>query len=67
LTGKGVVRVIGGTISLTDSKPDRRVSASYLSNQLTGRATITIQISPGVFRTFSINSIVPNPPCACMP
>ncbi|MGH9759458.1 MAG: HYR domain-containing protein, partial [Blastocatellia bacterium] len=65
LTGKGSVRTIGATVTLTDSKPGRSVMASFLSNQLTGTARVTVQVSPGVFQTFTINSTRPNPSCVC--
>ncbi|MGH9762963.1 MAG: hypothetical protein ACREAC_19235, partial [Blastocatellia bacterium] len=54
LTGKGTVRLVNSVLALTDSKPDRRISASFLTNQLTGHATITIVLSGGTYQTISI-------------
>ncbi|HYL99093.1 MAG TPA: hypothetical protein VEZ90_09080, partial [Blastocatellia bacterium] len=65
LTGTGVVRNSGGFITLTDSKPDRRITASFNPGTLTGRATITLILSPGVFQTITVNQTNPAATCAC--
>jgi hypothetical protein len=65
LSGTGVVRLVNGILTLTDSKPDRRVSAGFITSQRTGSATIYIMIAPGVWQTFRINSTNPNAVCSC--
>jgi hypothetical protein len=65
LTGTGKVRLVNGTQTLTDSESDRRISASFLTGQLTGSATIMGQYSKGLWETFSIHDTVVNPPCSC--
>jgi hypothetical protein len=65
LTGTGKVRLQSGTQTLTDNESDRRISASFLTGQLTGSATIMHQYSKGLWQTFSIRDTVINPPCEC--
>ena len=65
LTGTGMVRAVGGVASLTDSKPDRRVNASFLLGQLTGRASITLIPAPGVYQTILVNDTNPYATCTC--
>jgi hypothetical protein len=65
LTGTGKVRLVNGTQTLTDNESDRRISASFLTGQLTGSATIMDQYSKGLWETFSIHDTVVNPPCLC--
>jgi len=65
LTGTGMVRVVNGIASLTDSKPDRRISASFLLGQLTGRANITLIPAPGVYQTIVVNDTNPYATCTC--
>jgi hypothetical protein len=59
LKGKGTASLVNGTRTLTDFKADRRITASFLLSQLTGRATITVLIAPGVWQTFVINQTSP--------
>jgi len=59
LTGKGTASVVNSVRTLTDFKADRRISAMFLLTQLTGRATITVLIAPGVYQTFVINQTSP--------
>jgi len=66
LSGKGVVSITGGTLVITDQKPDRLVKISYLPNQLTGTASISFAAVPGVWSSFVINATNPNAPCSCM-
>jgi hypothetical protein len=65
LSGTGVVRLVNGILTLTDSKPDRRLSAGFITSQRTGSATIYIMIAPGVWQTFRINSTNPAAACGC--
>jgi hypothetical protein len=65
LSGTGVVRLMNGILTLTDSKPDRRVSAGFITGQRTGSATIYIMIGQGVWQTFRINSTNPAAVCSC--
>jgi len=59
LSGRGTVNNAGGTRVLTDFKADRRISATFFLSQLTGRATITVLVAPGVYQTFVINQTSP--------
>jgi hypothetical protein len=61
LSGRGTASVVNNTRVLTDFKPDRRISAMFLLGQLTGRATISVLVAPGVYQTFVINQTSPNP------
>ena len=65
LTGTGTVRIVNNVLMLTDNRPDRRISASFFLNQLTGSATITLIPAPGIFQTTRINDTVPNASCSC--
>jgi hypothetical protein len=65
LSGTGLVRLVNGILTLTDSKPDRRVSAGFITSQRTGSATIYIMIGQGVWQTFRINSTNPAAVCGC--
>jgi hypothetical protein len=57
LSGTGTLRVVNSILLLTDSQPDRRVSAGFLEGQATGKATIILRVATGVWQTFSINDI----------
>jgi hypothetical protein len=63
LTGTGSVNTVNGTETLTDSKPDRRVTAGLLLSQGTGRAVISFVPFPGIIETFNINQTVPFRAC----
>ena len=65
VTGTGVVRTVGGLVTLTDIRPDRRISASFNPGQLTGHASLTIAIVPGVFQSITVNQTNPHPTCQC--
>jgi hypothetical protein len=65
LTGTGKVTISGSTVTLIDMQASRRVNASFLSNQLSGHATVSVNPAPGIFETFTINSTGPNPSCSC--
>lgn len=65
LTGTGVIRTINSIVYLTDSKPDRRISAGLLIGQLTGSATIIRIYAGGLSQTFRISDTNPHPTCAC--
>jgi len=65
ISGTGVVSTVNGILMLTDSKPDRRVSAGFNTGQRTGSVTIYIMIAQGVWQTFRISSTNPNAVCSC--
>jgi hypothetical protein len=65
LTGTGVVRMVGGLLILTDTRPDRRISASFNPGQLTGRVTLTLAVVPGVFQTIVVSQTNPHATCQC--
>ena len=56
LTGTGTLRQVGSVLTLTDFRPDRRVSVAILTNQLTARATIYVLVTPGVWQLYTINA-----------
>jgi hypothetical protein len=64
-SGTGTVRLSGSVLTITDTQVDRRVTISYLTNQLTGNATINIAVAPGVFNTIRIVQRNINATCAC--
>ncbi|MGH9763274.1 MAG: hypothetical protein ACREAC_20795, partial [Blastocatellia bacterium] len=64
-SGTGTVTNAGGIITLTDSKPDRRISAGFNPGQRTGRANVTLILAPGVYQMITINQTNPNAVCAC--
>jgi hypothetical protein len=63
LTGTGSVNTVNGTETLTDSKPDRRITAGLLLSQGTGRAVISFVPFPGIIETFNINQTIPFRAC----
>jgi uncharacterized delta-60 repeat protein len=64
LTGTGTIRQVGSVLTLTDFKPDRRLSVAFLTNQLTARATIYILVAPGVWQLYSFSN-TPGVNCNC--
>jgi hypothetical protein len=65
LTGTGKVLISGATVTLIDTQPGKRVVANFLTNQLTGHATVGVSPAPGISQTFIINSSNPNATCSC--
>jgi hypothetical protein len=65
LTGTGTVGLVNGIRTLKDFKTDRRVSAGFNTGQLTGSATIYLQVVQGVFQVFQIFDTNPNAVCGC--
>jgi hypothetical protein len=65
LTGTGVMRAVNGLITLTDNRPDRRISAMFNLGQLTGRSNFTLMMAPGVYQTITVNQTNPHATCAC--
>jgi len=65
LAGKGTVSFVNNIRYLSDSKPDRRITAGLNMAQLTGRANITLIPAPGIYQTFVVNQTNPRPKCAC--
>ncbi|HWX40130.1 MAG TPA: hypothetical protein VN345_03175, partial [Blastocatellia bacterium] len=55
ISGVGTLRNASGVLTLTDSKPDRRVSGGFLMGQQTGKVTIMFMVAQGVWQTFSVN------------
>ena len=43
ISGTGTTRTIVATQSLTDFRPDRRISGNFLTNQQTGTASVTVK------------------------
>jgi uncharacterized delta-60 repeat protein len=56
LTGTGTLKVVGSVVTLTDFRPDRRISVALVTNQFTGRATIYVLVAPGVWQLYTMNS-----------
>jgi hypothetical protein len=67
LTGTGSVNTVNGTETLTDNKPDRRLTAGLLLSQGTGRAVIYYFPTPGIIQTFSVSQTVPFRACGGKP
>jgi hypothetical protein len=65
ITGKGKVSLVNSIQTLMDFKPDRRISAGFLTGQLTGGATVMLSPATGVYQTFRINQTNPHPACVC--
>jgi len=63
--GRGTVSLVGSVLMISDQRADRRVTISYLTNQLTGNATINIEVATGVFNTIRINQTRISVVCAC--
>ncbi|HKV41196.1 MAG TPA: hypothetical protein VJX67_18465, partial [Blastocatellia bacterium] len=64
LTGTGVISRVSGRIILVDVKPTQRVTAAFYTNQLTGKASVSI-ITSGTSRTFGITDTNPRSTCVC--
>jgi hypothetical protein len=66
INGTGQVKSVSGIIMLTDSKPDRRVSAGFNAGSLTGAGTFMFQSSKqSSWQTFRLNQTVPHAQCGC--
>jgi hypothetical protein len=65
LTGTGVVALVNGIRTLTDTKPDRKIHAGFITGQLTGSATIYLKVAQGVWQLFRINDTNPSAVCNC--
>jgi len=65
LTGTGTIKTSGSVVMLTDNKSDRLISAGFLVNQQTGRATITLKLGVGVFQVITVNQTNPKAVCGC--
>jgi predicted outer membrane repeat protein len=65
LSGTGTVTMPNGIRLLTDRKPDRRISAGFSASQLTGGATIYLNVAQGVWQLFRINDTNPSAVCKC--
>jgi len=65
ISGQGRLKTVSTIQMVTDFKTDRRVSATYLTNQLTGRAAIYVLLSPGIWQTFTINDTRSHGHCGC--
>jgi hypothetical protein len=64
-TGTGKVRLQNGTQTLTDNQATKKISASFLTGQRTGAATVVLEYSPGLWQTTTIHDTVVNPSCVC--
>jgi hypothetical protein len=65
LTGTGKVSVANGTVSLTDTRSDRKITAGFNQSQMTGRANITLIRAPGIYQTITLSQTNPNATCKC--
>lgn len=65
LTGTGAVALVNGIRTLTDFKSDRRIKAGFNTGQLTGSATIYLQVTQGVWQLFQIYDTDPHAVCNC--
>jgi len=65
LSGTGSVALVNGIRTLRDDKPDRRIRAGFNTGQLTGAATLYLNVAPGVKQLFRINATNPSAVCAC--
>ena len=63
--GKGTVRAVNGTVTISDKRTDRVVTITFLQNQLIGGARLTLSSSAGVSTTYVINDSSPSATCAC--
>jgi hypothetical protein len=64
LKGQGKVTVTNGSLTLSDSKVDRNVTASISNSTGTGNATIRFSVQ-GVWQTYTITSTNPHPTLTC--
>jgi hypothetical protein len=65
LAGTGMASSKNGYLLLTDSQPDRRVSAGFNTATLTGSATIYFMAAQGVWQTFRVNATSPSAARSC--
>ena len=65
VSGTGTVALANGLQTLTVSTSNLRLSAAFATGQLTGIATIYVEIATGVWQTFRINDTSPHAVCAC--
>jgi predicted outer membrane repeat protein len=65
LSGTGTVALVNGIRMLTDRKPDRRISAGFITGQLTGNAIIYLNTGQGIWQLFRINDTNPSAVCKC--
>jgi hypothetical protein len=65
LSGTGTVRTSGSVMILTDKKLDRIINARFLTNQKTGRASVTLVGGKGNFQTTTANQTNPSAACGC--
>jgi len=65
VSGTGKVSLVNGIKTLTDFKSDRRISGGFNTGQLTGNATVYLQVAAGVWQSFQIVDTNPHAACAC--
>jgi hypothetical protein len=65
ITGTGVVKLVNGIQTLTDFRTKIRLSAGFNTGQLTGNATIYLQVVQGVWQVLRIVDTNPRAVCAC--
>jgi len=65
MTGKGTASVVNNVRNLIDIKADRRIAANFNLGQHTGRVTLMLSASPGVFQSTTLNQTNPNATCVC--
>ena len=65
LSRTGTVSLVNGVRMLTDRKPDRKIGAGFNTGQLTGSATIYLNMGQGIWQVFRINDTNPAAVCKC--
>jgi hypothetical protein len=65
VTGTGVVGFVNGIHTLRDFSSTRKISAGFNPGQLTGSATIYLQVVQGVWQSFQITATNPSAKCSC--
>ena len=65
LSGVGAIALVNGYRVISDLKNNRRINAGFNTGQLTGTATIYLQVAQGVWQVFRIVSTNPFAACRC--
>src|SRR5262249_43285087 len=65
LAGTGNLGTEGGIITLRDSGPDRKLTASFNRNARTGTATLRFHPSQGPKQVIQLNDTNPGAACSC--
>jgi hypothetical protein len=65
MQGKGMVRFFNYIRYITDSQPDRRLSAGLSMTTFTGRGNMYVISGPALYHNFVISQTNPHPTCVC--